>query len=279
MKKELTDIDTKNKIMRITTLNERWYARPVKEKTTGLPKYQFRPSSTWVASYYPKGIGFMKWLASKGWDEAEAIKIAGGIRGSKVHYACEDVDKGIEIDITKQKYPNPVTGELEELTIEEVDYINSFKDWLDEAKPELLANELTVFGNGYAGTIDKIYRIGNQIWVLDLKTSKKIWMSAKLQLSSYSHAEIDFKALGITLEEWKVRKQAILQLGYDKYRTEGKARYKFTEIEDSFELFKVALQIWDNENPNAKPKEIEYPLIISSKFRAEQKVNKKTKSK
>jgi len=267
MKKEIKEIDEGKKVMRITTLNERWYAKPIEDKETGLPKYEFLPSSTWIAGYYPKGIGFWKWLANKGWDEAEALKIAAGDKGSKVHYACEDIDKGVGIEITKQKYPNPTNGELEELTIEEIDCINSFKQWLDETKPELLANEITVFGDGYGGTIDKIYRIDGQIWIVDLKTSKTVWESAKLQLSSYSNADIDYKELKITEKEWKERKQAILQLGYDKYRTEGKARFKFTEIEDKFELFKMAKKIWANENPNSKPKEMEYPLIIKSEFR------------
>ena len=60
MKKEIIDIDNKKKIIRITTLNERWYAKSVGEKKTGLPTYKFYPSSTWVAGYYPKGIGFYK---------------------------------------------------------------------------------------------------------------------------------------------------------------------------------------------------------------------------
>lgn len=278
MKKELKVIDEKNKIMRITTLNERWYARPIQGKKTGLPEYEFLPSSTWIAGYYPKGIGFYKWLANKGWDEAEALKVAAGDKGSKVHYACEDIDKGIKIEITKQKYPNPTTGELEELTVEEIDCIKSFRDWLDETKPELLANELTVFGDGYAGTIDKIYRINGQIWIVDLKTAKSIWEEGKLQVSSYSHADIDYKSLKITDKEWNERKQAILQLGYDQYRTKGKSHFKFTEIEDKFDLFKVAMKIWANENLNLKPKEMEYPLIISSEFRVEQ-LKELTKSK
>jgi len=280
MKKEIKEIITINgeKIYRITCLNERWYAKPSNDKKTGNPVYEYLPSSTWIAGYYPKGIGFMKWLASKGWDEAEALKIAAGDKGSKVHYACGDIDAGKEIKIT-DKYVNPETGEAEELKTEEIDCINSYSDYLEENKPELLANELTAFGEFWGGTLDKIFRVEGQIWVVDLKTGKQIWEEQKLQISSYSHADIDYKELGITDEEWKNRKLATLQLGYDKYRIEGKSHYKFTEIEDKFDLFEtVAYRIWKNENPNTKPKERDYPLVIKSDFRISQLKKVKVKT-
>ena len=70
MKKMIIDTKTKG-IVQITTVDERWY----------LKKDKFVPSSTWIANYYPKGIGFNKWLASKGWDRAEALKQEAGEKG------------------------------------------------------------------------------------------------------------------------------------------------------------------------------------------------------
>jgi hypothetical protein len=263
MKKEIREI--KDGVLCITTLNERWYAKPSINKETGLPEYRYFPSSTWIAGYYPKGIGFMKWLAEKGWDEAEAIKQAAGDKGSKSHYACQDIDAGQLIDIQTSKYVNPSTGQEEELTPEEIDCILSFRDWTDAVKPELLASELTAFNEaeGYAGTIDRIYRINGQILIPDLKTGQTIWPEWELQISSYSHLDIDYKALGITDEEWKNRKLAVLQIGYRKNQN----RYKFTVIEDKFALFMHAKAIWANENPEAEPKEAKYPLVIQSKVR------------
>ena len=80
----------------------------------------------------------------------------------------------------------------------------------------------------YAGTLDEMDATPSsvpgirQIWIVDKKTSKSVSHGHGMQLSSYSHADIDYKTLGITDEEWKNRKLAVLQLGYpynkDKYK-------------------------------------------------------------
>lgn len=257
MIKEIKIIDKEKGIIRITCLDERWYSKESINKDTGLPEYQFYPSSTWIAGMYPKGIGFYKWLADKGWSDAEAIKNAAGNKGSKVHQAIELLETTGELPI-ETVFINNDTYQPEQLATDELECIFSFSKWHDEIKPELLANEMTVFGDNYAGTLDRIYRINGQIYIVDLKTSQQIWEEYKLQVSSYNHADIDYTSLGITKEGWDKRKMAILQVGYRL----NKAGYKFTEIDDKFDLFKMAYAIWKNENPNSKPKQRDYPLIL-----------------
>jgi len=275
MKKEIREVKTinKEKIIQITTLDERWYAKSVIDPQTNLPKYIFYPSVTWISSYYPKGIAFYKWLANKGWEESEAIKISAGEKGSKIHQATQMIDDGKEVAMN-DKFINPTTMELEELTPEEYKAVMDFTEWLDITKPELLANEITVFGDDYAGTIDRIYRIDGQIWIVDIKTGQNIWEEYKLQLSAYSHANVDYKELKITDKEWQNRKLAILQIGYHR----NQRGYKFTEVEDKYDLFRMARQIWENENPNAKPDQASYPLRLASKIRVK-KVAKTNKTK
>ena len=274
MLKEIKKI--KKGILRITSLNERWYARTIIDKKTGLKERAYYPSSTWISSYYPKGVYFHKWLAGKGWTEVEALKQAAADRGSRVHYACQDLDDGKEIKIT-DKYLNPSTKQKEELSKDEVDCIISYRDFLDETKPVLLAQEITSFGDVYAGTADKVFAIGDkknrQIWIVDLKTSQSIWPEHELQISSYSHMQFDYKNMGITDREWQNRKLAILQIGYKKNRK----GYKFTEVNDKYHLFRnVAYKIWKNENPDIKPKERDYPMVIFSQFRKSEFKNKKS---
>lgn len=256
MKKEIKEIDKARGIYRITSLNSRWYAKPEENKSTGLPEYGFYPSSTWISGYYPKGQQFIRWKAEKGWDESERIKKEAGDRGTVVHQATELLEKTGELPITT---PFVTTDNVVvELGQDEIEGILSFKRWHDETKPKLLANEITVFGEDYAGTLDRIYEIEDQVWIVDIKTSQDIWEEHILQVSSYSHAQINFSELGISEEKWSARKLAILQLGYRR----NKSGWKFTEIPDKYGLFRNVRQIWENENPEAKPKVIEYPMII-----------------
>lgn len=270
MKKDIEIINKELGIYRVTTLGERWYARPSLQTENGMPEYEFFPSITWIAGHYPKGIGFYKWLADRGWDESQALKEAAGDKGSKVHYACSDVDKGMRIDVVNGKYLNPSTRQPENLSVEEVDCILSYRNFIEEYQPYVLADEITGFGENYAGTADKVVAFAGeapgsprQIAIIDLKTSKAIWEEYRLQISALSHMGIDYAGMGITDEEWANRKLFILQLGYKLNR----AGFKLTLIEDKYPMFQVAWQLWKNENPDARPKEAVYPLFIESPFR------------
>lgn len=240
MKKLIKVVDALTNTVQITTADERWY---VKGK-------DFVPSVTWICGYYPKGIGFMKWLASKGWDEAEAIKSAAGDKGSKVHYAVEDILNGVEVKMN-DKYVNPSTGQEEELSVEEYECLMSLVDWYNEVKPVVLRTEITGFGDGFAGTIDLICKIDGQLYIVDFKTGQYIWAEHYLQLSAYKRLEIK----GIDLKDAKL---AILQLNYRM----NKKRFKFTELEDKFPLFLAAKEIWANETADIVPLQKDYPMAL-----------------
>jgi len=276
MKKEIKEIITVDgkKVYRITTSDERFYGREIMNEETGLPEIKWFPSVTWIKSYYYTSPYLVKWIADKGLTEAERIKKEAGTKGDKIHQATEEIDKGTEIKID-EKFLNKETEEMEELTGEEIEAILSYRNYVDRVKPELLANEMTIFAKEYAGTLDRIWAVGyikdgvRQIWIIDIKSSKSIWKDMIIQVSAYSHANIDYQKLGITGEEWKNRKLAILQVGYQR----NKNKYKLTEIPDRYDLFEIAYKTWEEENPDAKPKERDYPLVIKSEFRAEQLKN------
>ena len=269
MLKEIKVIDEKKGIARVTTVDERWYFKTVMNLETGLPETKFFPSSTWIISCYPKGKWLTEWREEVGKEEADRIKKAAGSRGSKVHYACEMIDRGMEIDIQKSKFLNPNNGQEEELTADEVLYILNYKNYIEDKNNILLANELVVFGDVYAGTIDKIWATPTivpgvrQIWLIDLKTSKSVSREYELQLSSYSHADIDYKKLGITDEEWVGRKLGVLRLDY------GKERKAFlNEVEDCYSLFRDSIYpTWQDLYSKSAPKQYEFPLKIASQLR------------
>ena len=246
MKKEIRTIDKERQILQVTTTDERWYVRDTVDPETGLPKYEFFPSVTWICDHYPKGTAFYKWLASKGWDESVAIKTAAGDKGSKVHYAIGDLIAGKTVSIDA-KYKNNSTGEDEELSFEEYDCLMAFVKWHKDMNPTFLACEFAVWGDGFAGTVDLLCEIGGQKYVVDFKTSQYIWPSHEIQVSAYKHAG-----------EFEDAKLAILQVGYRR----NKNRYKFTEVDDQYNEFLAAKTIWAKEQKGVQPHQKDYPLRV-----------------
>lgn len=234
--------------IQITTFDERWYEH----------KNKFYPSVTWITDFYPKGIGFYKWLANHGWNEAESIKEAAGDRGHKVHAMITNLLKGKEININGT-VGNSETGEQEPIKLEEYEALMSFADWYSKIKPETIANEIVVINEeeNYAGTADYICKIKNkdgvnETWLVDFKTSQNIWPNYYGQLSAYA------KGLTETMDI-KIDKMAILQLNYKRNKHQ---KFKFTEIDYSYALFKASQLIWEQETKGIEPKKKDYPLTI-----------------
>jgi hypothetical protein len=247
MKKEIRNVDKKLGIVQVTTADERWYIRPVTSEKSGLPEYKYVPSVTWICDFYPKGVEFYKWMASKGWDESQAIKEAAGTKGDKIHQGVYELSQGNVIKIDS-KLLNKDTGEAEEISLEEYEALMSFVAWTKEAKPKFLKSEFVVFNDaqGYAGTIDMEVEIAGEKWIVDIKSSASIYPSHEIQLSAYKHAGFENHKIGI------------LQVGYRR----NKNKYKFTEIRDKFAAFLAAQTIWANETEGAAPSQKDYPLEL-----------------
>lgn len=270
MKKEIRVADDERNLIQVTTYDERWYAKPSEDKTTKLPTFKFVPSVTWIASYYPKGTFFYKWLAEKGWDEAEAIKNAAGNKGSKVHLAVADIMLGKEVRIDS-RYPNRDRGVDEELTLEEVDCIMSYQAWLAETEVKYIVEpivfEVPIFSDihNFAGTIDFVCKMTNresgevEYWLIDFKTGQSIWFESEMQVSAYRESIVNGENGFQKLPPGVELKVAILQLGYRM----NKKRFKFTEITPCFDMFLVSKQIWEREAGKQTVYQKDYPVIIS----------------
>lgn len=238
------------KVVQITTSDERWYKIGD----------NFVPSVTWIAGHYPKGIGFYQWLAKKGWDESQAIKVSAGDKGSKVHAAIEDLLNSKEVKMD-DKYLSNKSAEMEELTVEEWECIVSFDMWFKKTNPTIYFVESVLYNSkeGYSGTCDLVCEIAGVLYIVDFKTSQYIWEEHKLQISAYKHSDYKVdKKEGLVAFDYKNAKLAILQLGYKK----NKMGYKFTDIEDKFDLFLTSKKIWKNECENKVPSQKDYPITI-----------------
>jgi len=294
MKKIIREIK-EGGFIQVTVCDERWYIKQTGEGNV------FKPSVTWQAGSYPKGIGFYRWLAEKGWDEAEAIKQDAGDKGSKVHSAIVDLIDGKEVVGFESEgkpaslYKNPTTEKEESLTLEEYECVMSFSDWWNQVKPKTITREIIVdqenhrddcemkkLGSPYCsclymGTVDWVGIIDNEIWLLDWKTSQSIWPSFELQVSSYRHA-----IKGVIIVEKQgakkikvgkpVQHMGILQVGYKR----NKAGWKFTEVADKFDLFGAAQKIWFNEHGGEKPSVKDYPESLCLVEKTVEKSEKQT---
>ena len=255
MKHSIVVTDEERGIRQITTADERWYHRKILDGTVD----EFVPSVTWICGHYPKGTAFYRWLAGKGWDEAEEIKASAGDKGSKVHQAIGVLLSGGTVEID-DSFENPRTLEQEPLTASEYECLMSFVAWFAEFKPQILDFEYTVWNDcfHYAGTVDLKCRINldnyRNEWIIDVKTSPDIWPPYELQVAAYKHAEAVPKA-----ERRKI-KLAILQVGYKRNK---KQKWKFTRIADQFQLFLSARRIWKKETAGAAPLQREFPLRLS----------------
>lgn len=273
MKKIIREVDEKLGIVQVTIADERWYLFDDTDEKTELPVQTAVPSVTWVAGFYPKGIPFFQWLASKGWDEAEAIKNAAGNKGSKIHEAIDAINAGKEVRIDS-KFLNRSSGLLEELTLEECDALLSYKRWIKATNPIILLGEKTLRSKKHnvAGTLDLLYRLPSDeksvVRLLDFKSGQNVWPEHRLQTSAYKKMLLEMimqNEINIAVEmQDKVGepydiKLEILQVGYKR----NKNGYKLTELEDGWDLFQAAQTIWASEQGHTRPKKLEYPIIIS----------------
>lgn len=241
MKYEEVVIDKEKGIVRVTTQDERFYRRQKDGQTIWIP------SVTWIAGYLPKGVGYYKWLAQHGWDESQAIMEEAGERGTIIHKAIEYLLLGKTLLFNTSVGDRELTADEWEATMSAVAWFNTLKDF------EIIATERTVFhpDDKYAGTIDLICKINGKLWIIDFKSSQDVWPSHRIQLSAYNKALDGGYRMGI------------LQVGYRRTKT----KYKFTEIEDCYDLFEAAYTIWQSENDRVKPMQKDYPLSLTLKPR------------
>lgn len=254
MKKIIREVNKEKGVIQVTIADERWYWKSVQDKKQLKSIDTFVPSVTWICGYYPKGIHFYKWLAEKGWDEAEAIKSAAGDKGSKVHSAIVDLIDGKEVKMDS-KYLNQSSEKDEELTLEEYEAIMNFVDFYSSLESVKTINrEFTVFSDkyNYAGTVDWLVEINGELWLIDFKTSKSIWTEYELQVSSYG------EEVKNSLKLKSTPKLGIVQIGYP-YNKRG---WKLTEIENKFDLFLVTQKLWEQENKDKQPPVKDYPEVL-----------------
>lgn len=268
---------------RIDFMDERFYT---------LDKVTFYPSVTTVLNAYPKGAGFNEWLKKNG-EQADDILREAGNKGSKVHDAVESLCKGEEVKWTHNyvntlelqtvdsmaKFIEDCKNGLESKYHKEVQYysleewimILRFVDFCNEFKPKFIANEINIISVELklGGTLDIVADIASgkdgkvERWLIDVKTSNYLHTTHELQLAAYA-VMFNEKNPDMIIDRTGILWLKAQTRGRDsKGKVMQGAGWQLKEFDrhylDAFRLFEHVRAIWDEENPNYKPKNMVYP--------------------
>jgi hypothetical protein len=234
----------------INILDERFYVSAKDEDV-------YYPGVTTVLEAYYKGYGFYEWLKSVGSNADEILKKAGD-DGTTVHDMIDMYHKGMEINWADEHGNSLYSLEIWRMFVKFIDFFTEFK-------PESIVNEFKFASDKlkYGGTIDLIAKINGEIWLIDYKTSNYIHKTHELQLAAYAVAWNDLNP------QYTIERTGILWLkattrGLDKtgkkIQGEGWQLKEFDRhYTDAYKLFEHTYAIWNEENPNYKPKNLVYP--------------------
>lgn len=116
-------------------------------------------------------------------------------------------------------------------------YVDAFYKWVDDNNVVLLDQERTIYSHKhwYAGTFDMKVKLNSSedIWLIDLKTSKAIYPEYELQLSAYKQAAEEMGE--------KIDRIGVLLVGED-------GTYKFEEKVFTIEPFLAAKRLYEWEH-------------------------------
>ena len=269
-------------VFRVCDRNGDW--RFYFKKSTG----QYAPAVNYIISQgFNKGPRFQNWLLQQRPEEAQRILESAGDRGTRVHAAIRDLIGGNEVKIDQQ-YPSELTkGRFEPLTAEEWNCIRGFANWFEEYQPEVMGQEIVVFGNTelYAGTIDFLGTIltnkGRIQVLIDWKSSSGIWDEYKLQVAAYWNAYIWGK-----IDEFVPDYTAIVRIG-----TKHKAKFEMQlfDAKETMDNYKRFLEVKslhhfvnpDNDKPNIEdlPSVFKFDVPVWKPAKKEKKPRSRTAKK
>lgn len=244
---------TGEELQRITLPDKRLYKTPENE---------YAPSVTTILNSLPADPMFLQWLADAG-KGAEVIRNRAAKEGSQTHEGIEQLLKGEQLDwvdnFGNARYSSLVWRML-----------LRFQDFYNELKPEVLGSEMFLYSkeHQYAGTTDGLFKVGNEIWLLDYKTSNHLdTLRYYAQLAAYAKALEEQKGIkpdkcGILWLKASTRKKSIApEKGV--YQGEGWQISFVDDIEQSFKVFLLAYEMFKITHPkDLEPNTKEYPVSI-----------------
>lgn len=219
---------------------------------------EYFPSVTTILDAYPKTAAFYEWLKKNG-DESDNIRDAAGAKGSKIHNLIERYNNGEPVSLIDSdgviRYSSEEWGALEK-----------WVEFCERFNPEILRSEFNIVSPNLkcAGTIDTVLRLNGKKLIVDFKSSNSVHPHYFLQLAAYK--ELYQEAFP---DEEPIEGVAILHLaaktrGFGKkgdYQGKGyQLVFPDREHEHYWNLFKCTQQLWNEVNPDAKPRDLVYKI-------------------
>lgn len=237
------------KLQQINFLDRRVYKR-----SEGV----YYPSVTTILQYMPRNQFFENWLKDVG-HNSDLIARRAANEGTQVHDAAEALVKGEEVN-WMDNYGNAKYSELV------WSMICRFHEFWSTYKPELLYTERFVYSDEYqyAGTADLIVKLDNQIWLIDIKSSKHLHGVYNLQLAAYAKAieetlDIKIERTGILWLKANCRKPSSKQGVYQGQNWQLKP---IDEIDKNFDYFKSVYSFYKVDHPTTEPIYSSYPTTL-----------------
>lgn len=218
----------------------------------------YYPSVTTKLMAYPKGYGYYEWLKQVGFN-AEIILERAAKLGSEVHNAIELFHKLDKLRQISEDF------QTEYFSWEAWKMINRFMSYYKRFNPGYIVNEFKIVLPSWktGGMIDEICMINRDRWLIDYKTGNSIWPTAWIQICVYTAMWNELNP------KYPIDKCGILHLNANT-RTEGKngqiqgKGWQLIQPPKAFEhyikLWKHTEALWEENNPDAKPKRVVYPV-------------------
>lgn len=141
--------------------------------------------------------------------------------GTMVHGAIETILKGGR----EPEAPSP----------EALSALVAFYEWRDAHALTPIETEVTVYGNGYAGTADLVAILDGKTYLVDFKTSTGVWPENYLQVAAY-------RAAWNRTHERQIEGHGVLRL--DKFTGKPEWKDASARFAADYRAFDLLVQFW-----------------------------------
>jgi len=218
--------------------------RKMKTKTSKSGERQYEVDGEWYSSVTTilsiiRKPGLEWWFKNNTKEETDEIGNIAKAVGQSVHAAIEYELKeeaySLE-DNTQQVFKSYGVELLDEYYTQVTNAFSGFANWYEDTdfKPQLIEEFVHNKQYKYAGTLDAIGKVGDEVVLLDFKTSKRMQPDYGLQLSAYAHA---YTSTG------NLPPNKLLVVRLDKLSDEG--YYQEKEYKDEFDVFLNAVELYN----------------------------------